>query len=146
MRSEKDKQGFMLIGGVLVVGLVLFALKLRADSQAKPGPDNCVGAPTTNTVIVLDNTDRVSEQTVAEIRARAVSFVRDSVPDNGRVTVFTVSDLSQQSLKPILSMCRPRERGNRLTENTRMLEKNFRQRFEAPLDLAVSVRPEESPR
>lgn len=141
MRTKKDVQGYWLIGVVAALGFTFVTAKVMADRKPKPDDDNCVGTPRSNTVVVLDESERVTEQTIAEMRARALSYVMDSVPVNERVTVFTIGDLSKRSLKPAFSACRPQSEGNRLTENVKAIEKRFRERFQAPLDSALSAPP-----
>lgn len=58
-------------------------------------------------MIVIDHSDEVSVQTLAEISGRAEQFVADHVSVNGRVSVFTISKDSETSLRPIFSKCRP---------------------------------------
>jgi hypothetical protein len=144
MLSTKDKQGIWVIAGVFGVLVAVLLLKMQQDSKPKPGPDNCVGLVAANTVVVLDHTERISEQTLEEIVSRAMAHVRDHVKVNERVTVFTVSDLSKQSLKPLLSICRPPESGNRAVEDVRALRKRFQENFEKPLRQALAVTPGDS--
>lgn len=137
MRTKRDRQGAMLIAGVLtaVVGLVGFRAVL--SGKTRPGPNLCVGSPNASTVIVVDRSETTTQQTLREIQARAMSYVRDSVKDNELVSVFTVDDVAKQALAPLFSLCRPRRDGNRFVENVRVLENRFRATFEAPLDTAL---------
>ena len=145
MRTKKDQQGFVIIGSVSLVLIAIFALKAAIGTGPKPGPDNCIGDPASNTVVVIDHSDGVSRQTIDEIRARAQAWVRDSVGPNDRVTIFAVDELSQNNLTPLVSVCRPRRQGNRAIENVRALEKRFQTRYEAPLDSALRLAPGTSP-
>jgi hypothetical protein len=94
--------------------------------------NGCLGAPTNATVIVLDHSEKMTQQTRDEIVARALSFV-DKLPTNERVTVFKISEVSKQKLEPAFSMCKPARDGNRLYEGTKGLEKNYQTKFVAPL-------------
>src|SRR5438105_4946608 len=125
MLSKKDKHGLWLIGAVVVVLLLVLAAKANLDAKPKPGLDNCVGDVTSNTVVVLDHTERISEQTLEEIVSRAMAHIREHVKVNERVSVFTISDLSKKSLKPLVSVCRPPEDGNRAIENVQIIRKRF---------------------
>jgi hypothetical protein len=144
MRSKKDKQGFALIGLIATAVVGLIGYKIYVGSQPKPGPDNCVGRPGASTVIVVDRSEGIGAQTLNEIRARALAYVTDSVQDNERVTVFTVDQGSQTALAPLVSLCRPRKDGSRVTENIRVLQKQYEARYRAPLDSVLRLPPGES--
>lgn len=138
MPSDKDKQGYMLIAGVLAVVVVLGALKAATTPQ-QPGPDLCVGEVDASTAILIDRSDDVTEQTRDEIRARALAYVKDSVRENERVSVFAINQGSSTALMPLISLCRPRRYGSRMTENVRVIEKRYRESFEGPLNSALRV-------
>lgn len=145
MPSKKDVQGYWLIGGVVAVLAVIFAVKANLDGAPKAQSDNCVGQPTANTVILLDYSDLVPLQTRDEIVARAMAHVRTNVAINERVSVFTISALSKKELHPVVSLCRPREDGNRMVENVNQIRKRFHDNFETPLRATLAVAPKESP-
>jgi hypothetical protein len=140
MRTKRDKQGVMLIASVAIVVLGLLAYRGYIGYRPKPGPDNCLGKPVASTAIIIDRSETTTQQTLNEIRARAMSYVRDSVKINERVSVFSVDDLAKEALVPLVSLCRPRRDGNRLVENVPMLEKQFRIKFEAPVDTTLTPR------
>ena len=145
MHTRKDKQGFMLIGVVATIAVGIIGYKMHVEGRPKPGADNCVGHPNASTVIVIDRSEGISGQTLSEIRARAMGYVRDSVKDNERVTVFTVDEASKTALAPLVSLCRPRRVGSRLTENVTALENQFRANYELPLDSVLKLPPGGSP-
>lgn len=139
MLSKKDKQGLWLILGVFLILGALLLGKMLLDGKPKPRPDNCVDIVTENTVIVLDHTEQVTEQTREEISARALAHIRENVRVNERVTVFTISDLSKKALKPVVSVCRPPDDGNRAVENLQVIRKRFQQNFEVPVRNALGT-------
>ena len=61
MTSKKDKQGYLLIAGVVAVLLGFFVFVAVNSSKPKAAADNCVGEPSANTVIVLDHSEAVSD-------------------------------------------------------------------------------------
>lgn len=142
-RSAKDTKGYMLISAVGVLAIALFIAKALSGGD-NPGPDNCVGTPTANTVIVLDQTEQISDQTLDEIRVRALDYAITRASENERVSVFTVSDLSKKSLKPVVSLCRPRDTGNRMVENVAVMRQHFKTNYTEPLTAALSVPPASS--
>ena len=144
MLTAKDKKGIWLIVGVgLALGSLLVAGIIFEPPE--PGPDNCVGAPQASTVVVIDNSQSITEQTRREVSARILSFVRDSVQQNERVSLFRVSAISSDSLVPVFSRCRLQRDGNDLYEDARTMTRQFTERFQAPLEEAVSKLPSNSP-
>ena len=141
MLSKKDKQGLLLIAGVLLVLIAIFAVKLNLDAKPKPGADNCVGPILFNTVVVLDHSERITDQTSDEIIARAMTYIHANVKVNERVSIFTISDLSKAALKPLVSLCRPPDDGNRVTEYLPLIHKRFEQNFEQPIRDVLKLVP-----
>lgn len=144
MATKKDKQGYLLIAGMVLLVVAFFGFKLWQDTKRnkdKPGADNCIGVVRANTVIVLDHSDQITQQTRAEIENRAMSYILDKVQVNERVSVFTVSELSKRALTPVVSRCRPSDDGNRLVEDSRRLHKRFIETFEKPLRQALLTAP-----
>jgi hypothetical protein len=145
MLTAKDKQGLRMMGTVGAILIGLMALSWYLQSQPQPADDNCIGVPRSSTVIVIDNTQEITEQTRREIIARADAYVRDSVHDNERVSIFRVSAGSEDSLVPVLSVCKPRSTGSALIEDERSIARRFRENFQRPLKEALEVPPAESP-
>lgn len=141
MLTKKDKQGLWLFAAVAVALVALFAVKIQLDGKPKAGLDNCIGQVVANTVFLLDHSEQIPEQTREEIAARAMSVIRDKVKVNERVSIFTISDLSKNSLKPLVSLCRPPDGGNRAIENVQLIRKRFQQNFEQPIRSALLIAP-----
>ena len=139
--TEKDKKGAVLIASVVGVVLAIVGIKFAIGTPAKPGADGCIGKVTANTVIVLDHSETLTEQTRNEIAARALAHVREKSLTNERVTVFNVSDLSKKSLVPAFSRCKPPETGNRGYEGTSGIEKAFKRDFIEPLQAVLRTAP-----
>lgn len=138
----------VLIAGVAAVLAVLLISRIIIGDGPDVDARNCVGTPDMNTVVVIDHSEKVSTQTMNEIRARAQAFIRDSAVQNELVSIFTVSDLSKDSLVPRISLCRPARLGNRIFQNVKTIEKQFLEKFQAPLDSALRDAPgntQESP-
>ena len=134
-----------MIIAILLAGIAcVFIAKIKLSGMNKPGSDNCIGDVIAKTVIVLDHSDAISEQTLTEIIARSMHHVNDKVAINELVSIFTVSDLSKKSLTPIFSACKPPETGNRLYENQKMIEKRFREIFIKPLEEKIKHPYEDS--
>src|SRR5205085_299395 len=104
----------------------------------------CVPGVTANTVIVLDHSEQLTAQTRAEIVARAMSFIKDKVKTHERVTMFTVSEISKETLTPVFSRCKPPAEGNRAYENVHEIEKRFKRDFMEPAQAALANPPQDS--
>jgi len=130
----------MMVVATLVM-VAFFIAKLARGNVDKPGPDGCVGEPVASTVIVLDQSEVVSEQTTNEIVARALAYIQNRVSTNERVSVFKISDISRTALHPSFSRCKPRQDGNRLVEGTKGMKKGFERDFLQPLQAALSTPP-----
>lgn len=139
--SKKDKQGLALIVGAVIALLAIAIANLVLGNKPKPGVDLCTGTATRNTVLLLDYSEEISDQTLDEIKARALSYVDQKVKVGEKVTIFTVSELSKSSLRPIVSVCKPAGDGSRLTEDVRHIKNLYRSEFLAPLSDALSKRP-----
>lgn len=137
MLTAKDRQGLWMMASVAAALAVLIGLNYYLQLRPKAGPDNCIGVPRVSTVILIDNSQAVPEQTRHEIVARADAWVRDSVRDNERVTIFRLSASSTDSLLPVISVCKPPSDGNPLIEDERAIGRVFRERFQAPLAQAL---------
>lgn len=144
MLSAKDKKGIWIIVGVIgVLGAIVIA-QAMVGAKPKPGGDNCLGEVTRNTVFLLDYSEEISEQTLDEIVSRALTRINNNVKTNERVSIFTISELSKNSLKPVVSLCKPPSEGSRAVENVRAIKKRFENNFEIPVRNALSRQPTES--
>jgi hypothetical protein len=144
-KPDKDRQGIILI--VAIIACVLAVFGFRAMHNSKPQPreeDNCIEPVVANTVILLDISERLNDQTRDEIIARGMKHILDKTVVNERVSIFTVSDLSKKALKAYESKCRPPDTGNRAVENVKKLAENFRYRFHDPLLRALQLEPQGS--
>jgi len=139
--SNKDKHGKALVAGVAVVFVALIVVGAAVKSEPKPDADGCVGVSSGDTVIVLDHSEKISDQTRSEITARALAFVTANTKVNDRVTVFDVDDLSSKSLVPAFSRCKPPSTGNQAYQSVKGVERSYREQFIEPLTRALSAAP-----
>jgi hypothetical protein len=139
--SNKDKRGYQLIAlaGAIIVTIV--AAKIGLGNKPRAGPDGCVGQPSAETVVVLDHSESITDQTRNEIIARTMAHVRDKAAINERITVFYVTEVSKKSLLPAFSRCKPPQEGNRAYENVQGIAKNYQRDFTVPLEAALKVAP-----
>ena len=142
--STKDKRGVALIVGAGAIVCAL--LGTYAFVSRKPAADasGCVGTPERSTVVVLDHSETITDQTRGEIVARAVAYISDKAQTNERVTVFNISEASKKSLVPVFSRCKPSRSGSRLVTDVRSLERNYQQKFMVPLRQALNAVPQNS--
>lgn len=137
--KQKDKQGWALIAVVAACLIGILGATVYLGSRPKANRDtNCIGTPTRNTVILIDRSDKLAQQTEDEIMARAMRYIAHSVQVNERVSIFTVSALSKRDLEPAFSKCKPNQERNLLTEGI-SVEKTFSNNFEKPLKSAIAT-------
>jgi|GEM_PF-1121470 len=142
MLTKKDKQGLFLLSGVVAILLVFIIISAILGIKPKAGIDNCIGEPESNTVIVIDHSEQITDQTRDEIVARAMSHILDKVKIHERISIFTISGLSKKSLRPVIPpLCRPPDDGNRAIENVKLIRKRFHENFEEPLRKALLIPP-----
>jgi hypothetical protein len=139
--SQKDKKGVVLIAVAGAVMIGLFGAHVAVGNKPKPALDGCTGTPTANTVIVLDHSETISEQTRHEITARALAHVELKSAPNERVTVFDIGQASKKALTPVFSRCKPAQDGSRLTENVAAIKKTYQRDFIGPLKAVLDVPP-----
>jgi len=140
-QSRKDKQGVYLIGG----SLAFMTLLAFTAVYFKPAPP-CPAQPTRKTVLLVDQTEAMTTQTFAEIRARALAWITDSVRTGEIVAVYAVKGNSASDLQPVFVQCKLRWDVNRLFENAEAAKKNYRVGFTDPLIKALQIAPVESKR
>ncbi len=128
---------------VAVVAIVIAGLVYANLSTRKPvlDADGCPSHVTNNTVIVLDESEVISEQTRSEITARALHHVLEVAQVNERVTVFRIDDFSSKALKPAYSRCRPPSDGSELTESVQSIRRKFKEEFAKPLAKVMDQKP-----
>lgn len=134
--------------GVVAVVLGILGYSFYVASVPKPAENNCLAEIHESTVFVIDHSEGITDQTIDEISARAMAFVRDRVSLYGWVSVFRIVADSKKALRPVFSGCRPASTGNRLTENIKNIERRYKETFLEPLTRAISERPtvsDESP-
>lgn len=134
MKKNQQALAAAIVSGILIVVL------LAASLYFKPKPldeNGCGPEPYGKSVVLIDASDDVTAQTQKEIIVRVKNAITNKVKDGELVSVFTVNEMSKKSLVPLFAYCKPKRSGNELTENNRMLERNYVKKFEQPLEAAV---------
>lgn len=141
--SAKDKKGWLMIGGgiAVVAGIMAIGQIYKAPARNNIG---CTSAVSSGTVILLDHSEGIPEQTAREIRRRVLDFITNKVPTEAHISMYAVSDSSSRALIPLFERCKPPSKGNRLTESERALEYRFQHDFMAKLEAAVSEKFDDS--
>src|SRR5882724_8641865 len=108
MYTDKDKQGIAL---VVICAIILMSLAVTvAYLRAKPKADvqtHCIPPITKKTAIVIDYTDPIPEQTRTEMVTRAMRHIESHAAEGELISIFIVSDLSDDKLTPEFSACKP---------------------------------------
>ena len=144
MRTDKDKKGLAIIALIAITLIGVLGYRQKVVLPPKPGPDFCAGPITANAVVLIDHSEAMTPQTMAEMESRVLQYARLEAVDNERFTLFTLDANSGKDMRPLASLCKPRSTGNRLIEDVRPLEKN-RKLFEDRLSKLLRLRPSDSP-
>jgi hypothetical protein len=134
--SAKDRKGITIIAAVgVAVLLILLASQTLKSPKREHG---CL--PTgwsSSTVILLDHSEGVPEQTAREIERRTIDFVMNKVGTNDHISLYAVSDQSARALIPLFEGCKPPSTGNALTESQKTIQLRFRRDFLEKLEKAL---------
>lgn len=142
--SKKDKQGFMLIGGVVLLVSLLFLANYQHSNRPKLDDRSCAATIDRSTAIVIDRSDDTPSQTLDEIVARTRQFVSERAQEGELISLFEISSASRTNLKPVFSECLPQKDGDDLYENRRKIQRYFSERFAKPLEQALARPPAKS--
>lgn len=143
-RNAKDQKGWILIASVVTALVILAVISTIIDPPPR-GPDNCQLNQTVDnsTVLLIDKSDAISEQAFREIRRRAGQFIRDSTITNEKISIYTITNSTRDTLREILSICRPPSSGNRFFENNAQIKKKFSV-FAQAVDSVIENLPQQS--
>lgn len=141
--DRKHALVYSLLAAIIIAG-VLGGNAYRLTLRPLDSKTGCADEIERKTVIVIDQTKALPDQTRAEIAYRALEFVRTHVKKGDLVSVFSVTDRSSSALLPDFTHCMPKSDGNPLVESSKSIDKIFRQTFLNPLSEALNKRKEQS--
>ncbi len=119
------------IGGLLMIFWVW-----QSFFDEKPNPEtNCYKHISGKIAILIDKTDIIPPQTQTEIAARALAAINEHSKMGDLISVYEITQDSLTALKPAFQICRPKSgsESNELTENSKKIDKDFKEKFEKPL-------------
>ena len=133
---NKQTQAWLIIGGSLAFLGLLIGAKLFVTPKPVCDPDI-----KSKTVILIDHSEAVSTQTFDSIVERAWNLIENETREGELVSVFNLSKMSRNELKPSFSACKPRKDGSRSTEDVRRIKREFEEKFKKPLraELAAPI-------
>lgn len=138
----KSKLGAFALIGFSLLALIGLLVAKQYFSPPKLDPVTGCGAEVSaKTVILLDLTDDISEQTKTEIRSRVGMAIEKRVSVGELVSVFYVDDLSKRKLAPAFTYCKPKmpSQANILIESEKLIDKIYRDKFFSPLNQAIAT-------
>lgn len=141
--GNSTKQSFAGVLLISAVAVILAGIGVAIWQFSPPNQDEetaCLtdAAPPELVSILLDISDPLSPRQDADIRAR-LEEISNRIPTYGRIEVYALEESSQSHLRPIVSACNP-GRGsetNTLIGNPRLVEKKWKEIFEAPVGAAI---------
>lgn len=130
-RAAIDKLSYMGLSLIIVLAVILFYA-----GKEKPDPEtNCFKKIDRKFAIILDKTDFIPKQTQVEITKRAWHSIVENGQTGDLISVYEITQDSLSDLTPTFSMCLPKmgKDANEMVENGRVIDKKFKEKFEAPL-------------
>lgn len=126
--------GLVVLGwaGFGVYAIVTASSRETIDAEGCPAP---AGAKAT-TLIAVDTTDGIDLAATQAGMARVAA----ELVEGGRLSLFVIDGDPANAMKPRLSRCKPRDpaRADGRTENPRLIEQDYRRKFQGPLEAVVA--------
>ena len=132
--SKRDRQGIAIIASALFAVVIAAIFSLQMKSQPHADASGCLPDVKGRTIILLDHSEGVPEQTAQEIKARAFAFLKDRTATYDEVRVYTVTDQSANALRPTFKGCKPPATGNALYQGVKSIKARFEKGFREPLE------------
>lgn len=111
-KKDDDTKGLLMIA-ISIVILASFILIYFQTKQPTPDPlTGCIGKPIGSVSIILDLSERISNQTIDSISERVDKVVNEVARPNELISVYYVNDTSQTNQKDALNKCRPKDIDN----------------------------------
>jgi hypothetical protein len=143
-RSNTKGRAFFWVGIMLilvVVGISLFLIIIKPDRVEKDPITLCPieGGPSAYTAIVIDRTDSFGAISKADIEVQ-IKDLLNSVAKNEQVSLFVVEPVEKAPLRSVISVCNPGDpsKADPLTQNPELIARNWRSKFQEPLDALLN--------
>ncbi len=128
----------IILAGAGIAAYYFFQPKQEVDKATLCPKTNGNIQPFGNVVILIDETDPLTENQKDFINVEINNIVRQQSPGT-MISVYFISQSEPIQRKPAFSLCKVRDGGdaNTLTENGNLLKKRFQRNFEEPLRKAL---------
>ncbi len=131
---SKRKQAYLIIACSLAFIILIISAKFFLVK-----PESCNQKIDSKTVILIDHSEDVATQTIAEIVNRSMEFIESSSVKEGElISIFAITQESKKNLKPIFEGCKLRSEGNQAIENVKKVKRDFLT-FKKNLEKELSV-------
>lgn len=138
MKSNSTISMIVIVACIVILGFLLVAPKLMKGPPVDPDT-GCTGDIPRRTVILLDHSEQISSQTRNEIFTRAMRASTEKAITGELISIFYASSLSKKDLTPVFSRCKPKVDVNPLTESERVVMNNYKKKYIAPLENAITA-------
>lgn len=142
--SWEDKKGIALIGGSLAILALLaaFALKVARAPERDYDPVTLCNPSLPRVaqhLVVIDASDTLSAHQTHFLKTHLAGLL-ESAEVNDRFSIFVLDDHYNGLSEPVVDLCKPSSGKDvsTLTANRQFVEALYQQRFEQPLDLAIT--------
>ncbi|MDX2202096.1 MAG: hypothetical protein NW223_05055 [Hyphomicrobiaceae bacterium] len=140
-RKEERKvwAGIVMIAGAVVAGLVFIALTIVLIPPALDEHLCLRGAPPRNIIILIDKTDRWSDDQAAKLKQHIERIVLNELQTLDKLWLFSFTDIGRNTRAPLFVKCKPQDR-SRFYDNERYVQYRLEQLFLKPLgEIAAEV-------
>ncbi len=150
--KKNDKQGWMIIGGVVAVFALLGSLAVYANvAQKKYDPDTLCPLEGQGPAvrILIDKTDPWDAGGSARLE-KIIRCIKDDLAVSERLSIAVLDESGSEVPTPVFDMCNPGrgDQANPLYKNQRRIHEKFEARFDRPLEqmLVDILKPGTAPR
>lgn len=138
--SDRKKGKIILAIAFVIIASILVAAFLQSRITPPDKINGCLKDVSEKTVVLIDYSEKVTQQTKKEIveRARELIESEERVPVGSLVSVFTMSYQSRENLVPIFSHCKPKFYANPIIEMEKIIAGKYKDSFGDPLSEALN--------
>lgn len=141
-QSITGQQWVMIVGlSLLIVAVICFVIykkfedKVEYDKITACPIVNGVVKPANQTVIIIDETDVLSDHQRDYLKVHLTNFVNDEVNAGELLSIYVLDSEITKKRKPIFEMCKIRDGSDasNWTENKKLMAQRFQKQFQGPL-------------
>ncbi|MFZ9180416.1 MAG: hypothetical protein ACO201_00915 [Rickettsiales bacterium] len=143
-KSGGSKGNITAIALIAMAGIIIgfFAIsfsKEQTKSSAINKENFCANNLEKLTVIIIDATDKLSLIQKASLKTRLWEIANNLEKNTHKIQIYSVDKIINKILEPSIDLCNPgsAENANQLTENKKIIQKRYEEKFKKNLDIIL---------